>query len=289
MRRTGQDYNRLLVRYALERLLYRLSLSDHPNRFVLKGAMLLAVWSDQQYRTTQDLDLLGFGDGRPESLIGIFKNVAGVTVGVNDGMVYLPDSITAETIREDQRYGGIRIRIESTLGKARIPLLVDVGFGDAITPPPQPIIFPTLLDYPAPAIQAYPKETVVAEKFEAMVSLELLNTRMKDFADIWYMSRHFGFDGAVLSEAISETFARRGTPIDLSPVAFTDAYTDSARQAQWIAFLRRTSAKDIPGGLAEVVTAAAVFLLPVAKALAAGAAFTGAWSPAEGWKPAAQE
>ena len=187
-RQTAQDYNRLLVRYSLERLLYRLSRSDHADRFILKGAMLFAVWSNQPYRATQDLDLLGLGPNSPEELVGVFREIVLAAVPVADGMAYLAGSITARIIRKDMKYEGVRVRMESRLGNARIPLNIDVGFGDAITPAPLTADFPVLLDPPVPAIRMYPRETVIAEKLESTVSLGEDNSRMKDFADLWFLA-----------------------------------------------------------------------------------------------------
>ncbi|MCL2701951.1 MAG: nucleotidyl transferase AbiEii/AbiGii toxin family protein, partial [Phycisphaerae bacterium] len=161
--KTGQDYNRLLVRYSLERLLFRIGQSPSAGRFILKGAMLLAAWTDRQYRATQDLDLLGTGDNSPEELARAFREIAATPASTPDGMTYLAESVATDLIREDMRYEGVRVRLESRLGNARIPLIVDVGFGDAITPAPQTAEFPALLDMPAPTIRMYPRETVVAE------------------------------------------------------------------------------------------------------------------------------
>ena len=284
-RQTGQDYNRLLVRYSLERILYRLSQSEHADRFILKGAMLFAVWSGQQYRSTQDLDLLGTGDNSPADLKNVLREVCGIEIGVLDGMAYDPETVTAEIIREDMQYEGVRIRIESKLGTARIPLIIDVGFGDAVTPAPREEEFPALLDVPAPRIRAYPRESVIAEKLEAMVSLGEANSRMKDFADVYFLSKHFDFDGPVLAEAIASTFARRKTPIIEAPAAFTDKFAGlDHKQAQWRAFLRRTTPQGIPEGLSDVVAGIATFLGPILAHLATNQPLPQRWQAPGPWQ-----
>lgn len=284
-RQTGQDYNRLLVRYSLERILYRLSQSEHADRFILKGAMLFAVWSGQQYRSTQDLDLLATGDNSLAGLEELLREVCAVETGVPDGMAYAPETVTAEIIREDMQYEGVRLRIESALGTARIPLIIDVGFGDAVTPAPLEEEFPVLLDAPAPRIKAYPRESVIAEKLEAMVSLGEANSRMKDFADVYFLSKHFDFDGAVLAQAIAGTFARRGTTVVEAPAAFTEEFAGlDHKQAQWRAFLRRAAPQGIPDSFADVVAGIATFLGPILSHLAADQPMPQQWLAPGPWQ-----
>lgn len=282
--KTTQDYNRLLVRYSLERFLYRIGQSDFSDRFILKGAMLLAVWSEQQYRATQDLDLLGIGNNSPEELVRVFRKIAAVHTPNPDGMGYLAESIRADIIREDMRYEGVRIRMESRLGNARIPLMIDIGFGDAITPAPLVAEFPALLDAPAPTIRMYPRETVIAEKLEAMVALGEANSRMKDFADLWYLSRHFDFGGALLSEAIASTFEHRKTTIPAQPTAFTAEFAKlETKQAQWKAFMRRSSPECLPSEFGKVVDGIAAFLNPVLAHLAADQPMPKHWQAPGPW------
>ena len=184
--------------------------SPHRDRFVLKGAMLFTLWSKEPHRKTRDLDLLGFGaKGIPE-WEQVFRQVCLIEVEP-DGLEMLADSVRGEIIRVEEEYAGTRIKLMAMLGKARIPLQIDVGFGDAVTPPPQEIAFPTMLDFPAPPLRAYRPETVIAEKFHAMVDLGLRNTRMKDFYDVWKLSQQFEFDGETMVEAIRATFSRRQT------------------------------------------------------------------------------
>ncbi len=284
-RQTAQDYNRLLVQYSLERLLFRIGQSGFSDRFILKGAMLLAVWSNQQYRATQDLDLLGLGNNSPEELVRVFREIAAASVATPDGMIYMPESVIADVIREDMQYEGVRVRMESRLGSARIPLVVDVGFGDVITPAPQAAEFPALLDTPAPTIRMYPRETVVSEKLEAMVALGEANSRMKDFSDLWYISRHFDFEGPLLAEAITNTFHRRQTAIPQQPTAFTADFARlDAKQTQWKAFMRRSRPEGMPDEFAAAVAGVAAFLEPILSHLAAGQAMPQRWQAPGPWQ-----
>ena len=246
-REAGEDYNLLLARYGNERLLYRLSVSPHAGRFVLKGALLFAAWTGTPHRPTRDLDLLGRGDPSPGALAGVFRELCDLPVDRDDGLRLDAGGVAAREIREGREYGGVRVTLPATLGNARVPLQVDVGFGDAITPGPVTLTYPTLLaDSPPPVLAAYPPETVVAEKLQAMVDLGLANTRMKDFYDAWLLLRDFDLDDAVLAEAVRATFARRGTPLPPEvPTALTAAFADDgAKRRQWDAFVRRA-------GLAE--------------------------------------
>jgi predicted nucleotidyltransferase component of viral defense system len=284
-RQTGQDYNRILVRYSLERILYRLSRSNHAERFILKGAMLFALWSGHQYRSTQDLDLLGTGDNSPERLEALLREICSRESNPPDGMTYQPEKVNAETIRQNMQYQGVRVSIESKLGTARIPLVIDVGFGDVVTPAPSEEEFPALLDAPAPRIRTYPRETVIAEKLEAMVALGEANSRMKDFADVFFLSRHFDFDGATLARAVAGTFTRRGTPLIEIPSAFTEKFVRiNAKQAQWRAFLRRAAPQGIPDGFESVVAAIATFLSPILSHLAADQPLPRQWEFPGPWQ-----
>jgi len=259
----GEDFNLLLLRYGIERLLFRLSQSPHADRFLLKGAMLFVVWDEKTHRPTRDLDLLGFGSTEKADLIRVFAAVAAVPV-VDDGIVFDPESVQADDIREDNAYGGVRIRLLGKLGTAEVPVQIDVGAGDVVTPAPESATFPVLLDFPAPKIRTYPVYTVVAEKFEAMVKLGIANTRMKDFYDIWFLARRFEFDGPTLRKAIDATFARRQTNLPPLPEALTDAFAnDPTKQVQWAAFLRRNSLSGVPARFSEVVAIVRKFFEPV--------------------------
>jgi len=279
-----EDFNLLLSRYGMERFLYRLSVSPHNDRFVLKGASLFLVWKGQNYRVTRDADLLGFGNADTEQLADMFRDICRVEFQ-GDGMIYLSDSLSAEEIREDQEYDGVRITLVGMLNQARIPLQVDIGIGDAITPAPEQIEYPTLFDAPPALLKAYPRYTLVAEKVETMVKLGLANSRMKDFYDIWLVSRLFSFEGSVLRNALGNTFDRRRTTFPAStPFAFTPAFCgDPQKTVQWTAFVKK-SKSDIPvGDLSAVIADIAVFLVPVIESLQSNTPFEDAWVPDLGW------
>lgn len=245
-RSRGEDFNLTLVRFGIERLLYRLSKSKYADKFLLKGAMLFELWDAMPHRPTRDLDLLGFLPCEVDGLKAVFKEIVQAAVEP-DGLEFDAESITAEEIREDNSYGGIRVKLTARLGPARIPIQIDVGAGDAVTPEPLSTDFPTLLDFPAPHIRAYPIYTVVAEKIEAAVKLKETNSRMKDFYDLWFLFRRFEFEQQMLKEAIQATFARRKTALPVQPEPFTDELAnDSAKQTQWAGFLRRNKLESTP-------------------------------------------
>lgn len=262
-RQKGQAFDLLLTRYANERLLHRLSLSPHRNRFVLKGAMLMTTWFDDPHRPTRDVDFLGYGDSAPDAMLVTFREICAIEV--NDGMVFDINALRVELIREEIEYGGLRLRTTGALAGARITVTIDIGFGDAIEPGLDEVNLPVLLDLPQPRLRVYARETVIAEKFQAMVMLGLANSRMKDFYDVWILSRSHEFDDDRLPRAIAATFERRGTAIPLeAPVALTQAFAfDSSKQRQWAAFVRDL-AIGIPA-LETVVTDLAAFLMPNAQ------------------------
>ena len=264
-RQRGQLFELVLTRYAIERLLYRLSQSAHADRFVLKGAMLLMTWFDEPFRGTRDLDLLGYGDPTPESVLEVFREV--LSREGPDGVRFDASGVRIDRIREDNDYGGLRIRTTAEIGGARIAVGVDIGFGDATEPSVEVIDYPVLLDMPAPRLRAYARETVVAEKFQAIVVLGRANSRMKDYYDLWILSQSFDFERDRLAKAISATFERRRTVIpEGAPDGLTPAFAENAqKQQQWEAF-KRDVAID-PGPLAEVVAELEGFLMPAAKAV----------------------
>jgi predicted nucleotidyltransferase component of viral defense system len=235
-----EEFQLVLARYATERLLYRLSRSPYADEFLLKGALLFQLWTGQPHRATLDLDLLGQGDDDVGRFEKVFREVCATAVE-DDGLIFLPGHIHGQEIRENQQYAGVRIHGLAKLGAAKVQLQIDIGFGDAVTPKPQKVQYPSLLGLPTATMRAYPKETVVAEKLEAMVSLGIANSRMKDFYDIWVLSSKFDFDGDVLPKAIRATFKRRGTAIPAQPpVAFTaEFFGDVSKTAQWRAYVRR--------------------------------------------------
>ena len=261
-RAEGAEYQILLTRYALERLLYRLSVSAHNEKFILKGALLFVTWLSDPFRPTRDLDLLGDGHRSPLKLATTFKEICGTAVP-DDGVTFDTVGLTAEPIREDVKYDGVRIQTQATIDGARLPIQVDIGFGDIITPGPVEIEYPALRDSPAPHLWAYPVETVVAEKFEALVTLGIANSRLKDFYDLWLISRTFQFDYAGLSNAVKRTFQRRNTPVpDKTPTGLTALYV-SQWAARWRVFLNRAHMKAAPEDLALVVADLHSFLVPL--------------------------
>ena len=269
----------------MERLLYRLSVSKHRDDFVLKGALLFQLWTSEPYRPTRDLDLLGQGSGSAERYRKIFTELCSQRVE-DDGLNLLPDTIRVERIRDEEEYDGVRVLLEARLANARIPLQIDVGFGDVITPGPIELEYPTLLSFPAPKLRAYSKESVVAEKFEAMVKLGMANSRMKDFYDLWVIARQFEFGGPVLSVAINATFERRRTALPSSrPLAFTAEFGEAAtKQTQWKAFLRK-SGLNASQSLSEVVNVVNEFVMPVVEGILSKKDFRHTWVPGGPWKP----
>jgi hypothetical protein len=251
---SGEQFNHLLMRYGLERLLYRIQIAGHSGTFVLKGAMLLALWRDVPGRPTRDIDLLGFGDLTHDRLRAIFADACTAKVE-DDGLRFDPDSIQTEDIRDDQEYHGVRVRLLGFLGHARLAIQADVGFGDDVTPAPQDIDYPAILDFPAPRIRAYHPATVVAEKFNAMVVLGALNSRRKDFYDTYVILRHLHVDDDLLLAAIQATFARRKVPMPaVMPVAFTPDFLEGGlKETQWRVFLRRSALDAFSLSLAEVI------------------------------------
>jgi predicted nucleotidyltransferase component of viral defense system len=256
------DYQILLTRYALERLLYRLSVSAHRDRFILKGALLFVTWLDDPFRPTRDLDLLGYGANDAEAMTDTFKAICSTPVP-DDGIIFDVDGLTAVPIREDLEYGGMRVQTYALIDGARIPIQVDIGFGDIITPGPVEIDYPVLLDFPAPHLRAYPVETVVAEKFNAIVILGIANSRLKDFYDLWLISRTFEFDGRTLSAAVQRTFERRDTPMPTDvPTGLTRLFAEQWN-AQWKAFLKREHMNAAPTDLGQLLEDLRKFLVPL--------------------------
>ncbi|MBC7701945.1 nucleotidyl transferase AbiEii/AbiGii toxin family protein [Aquabacterium sp.] len=250
---TKQDFNLTLTHYGLERLLYRLSVSSHANNYLLKGALLFALWYDQPHRPTRDADLLGFGPSDIDSAISAFREIC--QIAVEDGIEFDQASIRGSVIRKEAGYGGMRIDLLAKLDGARIALQVDIGFGDAVTPAPESVSYPVLLqDLPAPRLRAYPKYTVVAEKFHAVCLLGMANTRMKDYFDLWVLLTEEALEPAELQRAIRATFARRKLPMPSAlPSGLSDAFAqDAMKQRQWAAFLKKNQLGFI--NLVEVVT-----------------------------------
>jgi predicted nucleotidyltransferase component of viral defense system len=282
-RSTGRPFQEVLQYFAMERFLYRLAQSPHADRFVLKGALMFNAWRAPTSRPTKDIDLLGHMENSTSALAAAMRDVCGQAVEA-DGVVFDPESVAAVVIKEDADYEGVRITFRGSLENARIAMQIDVGFGDVMYPGPEVTEYPTILDHSAPRLRGYARETAVAEKFEAMVKLGLLNSRMKDFYDIWLLSRQFDFDGTRLASAIEKTFAHRGTTVTPQPTAFSPAFsTDPTKTAQWQAFVRKSRLNDAPAELAEVVDAVAMFLAPPAAAVSGGQPFGQIWRAPGPW------
>jgi len=284
-KKKGEDFNFLLSRFAVERFLFRLSQSKHGKDFVLKGAMLFHLRSmEMPNRPTRDLDLMGTGTPDIARMEKLFQGVCRERVP-DDGLAFLADSVKGEGIKDDDECMGIRLRLEARMGAARIPLQIDVGFGDAVTPPPTKEQLQTLLDFPRPSILVYPWETMIAEKFQAIIELGMDNSRMKDYFDIHYLSKTQSFDGPVLARAIHAAFARRKTPLpEDSPVGLLPAFgEDTVRRTQWRAFARRLHVEDTLS-LNEIVARLRAFLLPPVEAIFRNQEFRKPWSPGGPWR-----
>lgn len=263
-RERNQTFQLVLTHYVLERLLYRLSQSKHRDRFVLKGAMLITKWFDDPLRPTQDLDLLGFGESDPDKMVDTFKEICAIPF--EDAVVFDIDGIDIDQIREEQEYGGLRLKTNATVDGARVRVVIDIGFDDATEPGLTEMDLSVLLDFPAPHLRTYARETVIAEKFQAMVALGRANSRMKDLYDIWVLSQTYDFEDDGLARAIAATFVRRDTKIPSKPPdALTSAFADDpAKVAQWNSFVE--DAAFPVGSLAAVVGDLAAFLMPHAAA-----------------------
>jgi len=284
IRETGDDPNYVWTRYATERFLYRLSVSSYAGNFILKGAMLFMVWTRQLYRPTMDMDFLGYGDNSSERLTEVFRSLCGIDVEP-DGLIFDINTVNAMPIREEQEYQGQRVTLTALLGKARIPIQVDVGFGDVVTPKAMKISYPTLLDFPAPSIRACPRETVVAEKFQAMVMLGIANSRMKDFYDLYVLARDFAFDGNILIRAIKATFKRRKTNIPSEPpLVLTDEFSsDEVKSVQWRAFVRKSGLEEGVPEFRKLLLRLRDFLLIPMQAAAGHGTTSKTWAKGGPW------
>ena len=281
-----EDFNLLLIKYALERVLYRIGQSQHRDVFILKGALLFELWTDQSHRPTRDADFLSQGENTLERFQNIFEEICELEVA-DDGLRFDTASVKAGRIKEDQDYEGIRVTFLGYLEKASLPVQIDIGFGDAITPDPVWTSYPTLLENPSPILLAYPRETVVAEKFEAMVKLGIANTRMKDFHDLNALASLFPFSSPSLSEAIRRTFERRKTPLpqEALPTALTaEFYNDATKQKQWEAFVSKNKLYIVPITLQEVTDSIQAFVIPVLPSSASENAPDLKWEPGGPWQ-----
>jgi predicted nucleotidyltransferase component of viral defense system len=282
-RLTGRPLNELLQYYAIERFLYRLTQSNYADRFVLKGALLFRVWGLPGFRPTRDIDLLGHTSNKVENLVAIVKEVCGLKVP-EDGLFFDPNIVTGARIKEDADYEGVRVRFIGLLGKVRLHLQIDVGFADVVFPDPVMRTYPVILSMPAPELLGYPPETVVAEKLQAMIHLGSLNSRMKDFYDLWVLAGRFEFNGRQLQESIRRTFEHRVTDIPAGEPAAFSAQFSREKQGQWVAFLKTGVIKDAPDHLELILAALREFILPVFQSTLAGIKFEKKWKMDGLWK-----
>lgn len=286
-RETKQDFSLVLTRFCLERLLYRISISDHADHFLLKGALLLDLWFDVPYRPTRDADFLGFGSPELPSIEETFRAVC--SIDVQDGVVFQSETVRATEIRKEANYAGVRVMLLATLDGARCQIQADIGFGDAVTPGPEEVEFPIMLtDFEAPKLHTYPRYTVVAEKFEALSTLGMTNSRMKDYFDLWILAQHTDFDGETLSQAIQAiqaTFARRKSNLPAEPpLGLANEFVEDAqKQTQWQAFLRKNALDAL--SLEDIVNCLVDFLMPATEAASSGDSFPFQWTAGGPWSP----
>jgi len=282
---SGRPFNDLLQHYALERLLFRISQSAYRDKLVLKGALLFVAWKAPVTRPTRDVDMLARISNQLDAVRVVIAEVVQTPV-VDDGLAFDISSVTTERIAEDADYEGARVKFNGLLGKIRINMQIDIGFSDVVTPMPESITYPTILDHPAPQILAYNRETAIAEKFEALVKLGELNSRMKDFFDIWLLAKNFEFNGPRLLDAIQATFERRKSAIEIDPIGFSEIFGRTATKvAQWTAFARRTHLEDVPREFVEVVVQVREFLRPLAVAISENRKFPMHWQSGGPWRP----
>jgi hypothetical protein len=279
----GADFSLILTQFGLERILYRLSVSPYAQRFLLKGALLFNLWHDLPRRPTRDADLLGFGSSEIVDLIQIFKELCNVQCG--DGIVFLSDSVNAEPIRKDAGYPGVRITLRGELDGARLPVQVDIGFGDVVTPEPETVTYPVLLDtLPAPTVRAYSRYSVVAEKLHIIVVRGVTNSRLKDYFDLWTIAKHSEIDGGLLARAITATFARRETALPKNTPAGVgdELLADNRKRTEWRAFLSKN--KLTAPDLVEVVALLRAFLLPAIEGARGDTGFKSSWRLGGPWR-----
>jgi predicted nucleotidyltransferase component of viral defense system len=270
---TGRAFNELLQYYAIERLLYRLSISEYSELFTLKGALMFNAWGLTNLRPTRDIDLLGHTQNTVDSVLKIFQDLSKLETEP-DGLEF--DLVQSERIKEDADYEGIRITMTARLGKTRLNIQIDVGFADVITPAPERLDYPTILDFPAPHLYGYPPETVIAEKFQAMTVLGMANSRMKDFYDIWMLITSFEFDGMIIQTAIERTFQNRSTELpDERHIVFSDEFAENKRD-QWDAFSRKLRDENAVE-IHQIVVLMRDFFFPVLHASQQGTAFKKKW------------
>ena len=260
---SGKPFAEVLQYYAMERFLYRLSVSPHADKFLLKGALLLTAWHAPISRPTMDIDLLGRTDNGIDSIVALMREVAEFGVA-DDGIIFDPASFSGSAIREDADYAGVRTVFTGRVDAARVHMQIDIGFGDVVTPGPERLTYPTILDFPAPVLSGYSRETVMAEKLQALVQLRMSNTRMKDYFDLWLLSRQPELNKDTLCKAIRRTFENRKMEVEVEPVGLSEAFgTDPTKQVQWKAFLKRSAITEAPASLPQVVEEIRRFFAPI--------------------------
>lgn len=279
----GEDFQRILGKYAIERFLHRLGKSKYRDSFVLKGATLFTLWTGDTHRPTRDLDLLGRGSSAIEEVEDTIRTICAIEE--SDGLLFDGQSVQGVRIKEDDEYEGVRVTLQALLAGARIPMQVDIGFGDAVYPGPEFASFPVLLPMEPPVIRAYPREATIAEKFNAMVVLDIRNSRMKDFYDIWFMATTWEFEMNTLRTAIIASFERRGVAIPEGiPFALTEEFlTDPQKKLQWSAFVSRLNPGSKTPTIDEVGSLLRTFLLPCILSTSSEKAAAAQWAPNRGW------
>ncbi len=284
-RETKRPFLELLQYYAIERFLYRLSISDHSHKFFLKGALMFRAWKAMDHRATMDIDLLGKTTNSVENLEKICREVCEESIALDDGMFFFSNTVKGEVIQTEAEYEGIRVGFIGELNKAKISMQIDIGFGDIITPKPQLFSYPTILDLPAPQLEGYTIESVIAEKLETMVKRGITNSRMKDFFDVWTLSKQFPFNGKILAQAIRATFQQRQTPIDSSPECFSNAFAcNPTKIAQWKSFVHKNQLSLAPDSLGIAINQISQFLTPILESAFSDEFSKLTWHPSHSWK-----
>lgn len=279
----SRPFNEILQQFAIERFMYRLSKGPYAQKLILKGALMFSAWTGSMSRPTMDIDLLGKIDNSLDMMVAVIKDTCEIEVE-SDGIVFHKDTVTAVRITEDADYKGARVMLRGNLGNTRLFIQVDIGFGDVIIPEPSRVQYPVLLDFPTPEMNGYTMESTIAEKFQAMVKHGLLNSRMKDFFDIWFLSRRFDFKGEILTEAIEKTFENRKTPLTSDPTIFNPSFIkDDTKQTQWAGFTDKAKLVNAPISFEDVANEIKVFLQPIVTSINHRQTFQLFWAAPGPW------
>lgn len=284
-RKINKPFAEVLQYYGMERFLYRFSQSKYTDKFILKGALMFTAWGVPERRATLDIDFLGRYDNQTATIEKVVKEICKVRVSA-DGLVFDPETVAGQRIKEHADYEGVRVKCLGFLERSRISMQIDVGFGDIIHPRPRVIDYPVILDFPKPHLKGYTIESVVAEKFETMIKLGLLNSRMKDFYDLWLVTRRFDFKGPNIAEALKRTFNHRKTPLPEEKPLFAEEIYDenSDRQMLWKAFLKKGQIQHVPGRLNAIAKTIEKFLLKPLQAIGNNRIFNETWKAQGPWK-----